>query len=130
MENMNHAEQVELTQAIMGILDSWGLPAAQQIILLALPEKTPTRALRRYRDSTPFPDTSAVRERLEHIVGIYDALRTTYPHNPSMGAMWIKQPNRRFEDRSPLRAMVDDGMPGILKVRAHLDCTFDWLINP
>lgn len=130
MENMTSDEQIELTRAIMGILDSWGMSASDTVALLALPPKTPTRALRRYRDNTAFPDTDDVRERLDHIVGIYDALRTTYPHNPSMGAIWMKQRNSRFNDRAPLRVMLEEGLPGMLKVRIHLDCTYDWHINP
>lgn len=130
MDNMTSNEQIELTRAIMGILDSWGMAASDTMLLLALPEKTPARALRRYRDSTAFPDTPDVRERLEHIVGIYDALRTTYPHNPSMGALWMKQRNRRFANRTPLHVMLEEGVAGMLKIRTHLDCTYDWEINP
>jgi len=123
---LSSVERVELTRVIMSILDSWGMNAQQQVELLNLPPKTPTRALRRYRENTPFPQTNEVDERLEHIVGIVDALRTTYPHNPSMGALWMKQRNKQFEDRAPLRVMVDEGLDGIMRIRAHLDCAYDW----
>lgn len=123
---MTEEERVALARAIMAILDKWGLSAADQVQLLNLPDKTPTRMLRRYRDDTPLPDTAEVNERLEHIIGIADALRTSYPHNPSMGLIWMKQRNKRFNRRAPVRVMVEDGMDGIISVRSHLDCAFDW----
>ncbi len=123
---MTEEERVALARAIMAILDKWGLSAAEQVKILNLPEKTPTRMLRRFRDDTPFPDTEEVNERLEHIIGIADALRTSYPHNPSMGLIWMKQRNKRFQRRAPVRVMVEDGMDGIISVRSHLDCAFDW----
>jgi hypothetical protein len=123
---MTEEERVALARAIMAILDKWGLSAAEQVKILNLPEKTPTRMLRRFRDDTPFPDTREVNERLEHIIGIADALRTSYPHNPSMGLIWMKQRNKRFQRRAPVRVMVEDGMDGIISVRSHLDCAFDW----
>ena len=82
--------------------------------------------LRRYRDDTPLPDTREVNERVEHIIGIADALRTSYPHNPSMGLVWMKQKNKRFKRRAPVIVMVEDGLDGIVAVRSHLDCSFDW----
>ena len=118
--------RTSFTRAIMILLDSWGLSAAQQVALLNLPEKTPTRKLRRYRDDTPLPDTQEVNERLEHIAGIADALRTSWPHNPAMGLIWMKQKNKRFNRRAPARVLVEDGLDGIVAVRSHLDCSYDW----
>ena len=95
MKALTQSEQVELTVRIMAILDGWGMSSAEIISLVALPDKTPTRALRRYRENTAFPVTPELEERLEHIVGITDALRTSYPHNPQMGKIWIKQRSKK-----------------------------------
>lgn len=129
MSDMNKEEQLSLTQAIMSILDSWGLSAEAQMTLLDLPQGTPTRALRKYREHTPFPNDVAVMQRLEQIIGIADALRTSYPHNPAMGTLWLQQSNARFQNRAPLAVMVDDGMEGLLAVRMHLDCSYDWHLD-
>ena len=118
--------RTSLTRGIMHILDSWGLSASQAVELLSLPDKTPTRMIRRYRENTPFPDNQEVNERLEHIVGIADALRTSWPLNPAMGLIWMKQKNKRFSRRSPIRVMVEDGLEGIISIRSHLDCSYDW----
>ena len=125
-KTVSQEDRAALARGIMSILDKWGLSASEQVELLNLPDKTPTRMLRRYRDDTPFPDIQEVNERLEHIIGIADALRTSYPHNPSMGLVWMKQKNKRFQRRAPVRVMVEDGLDGIVAVRAHLDCAFDW----
>ncbi|KPK37331.1 MAG: hypothetical protein AMJ69_11880 [Gammaproteobacteria bacterium SG8_47] len=123
------AERVEVTRSVMFILDGWGLGAADQISVLALPAGTRTRALRRYREDTPLPDTDAVMERVDHIVGIYDALRTSYPHNPQMGTYYMQRPHRRFDDRAPLQAIVEDGLDGLVAVRCHFDCAYDWHLD-
>jgi hypothetical protein len=127
---MTNDEQMTLTISIMEILDGWGMSSAEIIILLALPEKTPTRALRRYRESTPFPFTAEVEERIEHIVGITDALRTSYPHNPQMGKMWIRQRSKKLKNQIPLQIIIENGLEGVIEIRRHLDCSFDWHKNP
>ncbi len=129
MSDMNQADQLALTRAVMAILDGWGLSAEAMLLLLDLPKGTPGRALRKYREHSPFPDDLAVMQRLEQIIGIADALRTSYPHNPAMGTLWLQQRNSRFQDRAPLTVMVDEGMEGLLAVRMHLDCSYDWHLD-
>ena len=126
MQDTQQENRLELTRTIMSIVDGWGLNAKQVVSLLGLPNGTPTRALRRYREDTPFPDNEEVRQRLEHLCGIIDALRTTYPHNPSMGVLWMKQRNQRFDLEAPAQWIVDRGLDGLVAMRAHLDCSFDW----
>lgn len=130
MNSMTMDEQIAVTVRIMEILDGWGMSSAEIMSLLALPEKTPTRALRKYRDNTPFPITSELEERLEHIIGITDALRTSYPHNPQMGKMWIRQRSKKLNNQIPLQIIVENGLEGIIEIRKHLDCSYDWHKNP
>lgn len=130
MTGMTQDEQISLTLAIMQILDGWGMSATDIIAILALPEKTPTRALRRYRENTPFPVTAEVELRLDHIMGIAEALRTSYPHNPQMGNIWIRQPSKKLNNRIPLQLIIEEGLNGIEEIRKHLDCSYDWHANP
>lgn len=122
-------ERLELTKLTIALLDSWGVEPAQQISLLALPPETKPREVRRYREHTPFPEDPAIDERVEHLVGIAEALRTSYPHNAYMGNIWLNRPNHRFDNRSPLTCMIEDGIGGLLAVRTHLDCAYDWDIS-
>lgn len=129
MSEMSLEDQLALTQAIMAILDGWGLSVEAQMLILDLPKGTPTRTLRKYREHTPFPDNQAVMQRLEQIIGIADALRTSYPRNPTMGTLWLQKRNYRLHDRSPLSIMVEDGIDGLIEVRAHLDCSYAWHLD-
>ena len=126
MNELTHEDRVNVTRIIMNLLDDWGLNAEQQLVVLNLPEGTPTRALRRYRDDTPFPDDPAVLKRVEHLLGITDALRTTFPRNANIGLLWMKQPCRRLRKRRPLDIIIEDGLSGLITVRTHLDCSFAW----
>lgn len=126
MQSLTHDERVEIARTIITLLSEWGLEARDQIRLLALPPDTKPRQLRRYYENTPLPDEPLVRERVEHLLGIAEALRTSYPHNRQAGAIWLNRVNYRFDGRTPLAAMLEDGIVGILAVRTHLDCAYDW----
>lgn len=134
MSDEKQAEQIQqrrilLTRAVMAVLDSWGVNANDCIRILALPEKTPGRMLRRYRDDTPFPNSDELNERVDHLVGIAEALRTTYPRNEQMGSRWMVRPHRRFNKKSPLSVIINDGLAGLINVRIHLDCAYSWELN-
>ena len=129
MEKMNLEDRVTVTRAIVNMLDSWGVSAANQVALLALPAGTRPGAIRQFRKSTPFPEDAGVMERVEHLVGIADALRTSYPRNAYMSSIWMNRINHRFDNRTPLAAMLEDGLNGIMAVRTHLDCAYDWHIS-
>ncbi len=124
--NLSLEDRQALTRAIINLLDSWGIPDRDQVQMLCLPEGTPVRAIRQYRHDKPFPDDPALLERVEHIVGIADALRTTYPSNPAMGPIWIRRRVRRLRGRTPLSIMLEDGLNGLVQVRSHLDCSYAW----
>lgn len=126
MFGMSAERQILMTQKIMANLDEWGLSAADQISLLDLPEGTRTRKLRAYHEDTPFPEDPNVEYRVVRLMGIIDALRTMYPKNPMMGPRWMKTPHRRFQNRTPLQAMLEDGGQGVTAVLAELDCTYAW----
>ena len=130
MQKLSTEDNLSLTKMIMGILESWGLNARQQHTLLAFSSKVPVRGMRRFQDDRAFPDEKELNQRVEHIVGIHHALHTTYPHNPAMGALWIKTSNKRFNNQSPIKLMLEEGDIGVERVRAHLDCAYDWHLNP
>ncbi len=130
MKDLTSDEQIVLTVRIMQILDGWGMSAEEIISSLALPEKTPTRALRRYRENTAFPVSPELAERVGHIIGITDALRTSFPHNPNMDKMWIRQRSKKLNNQIPLQIIIENGLEGIIEIRKHLDCSYDWQKNP
>ncbi len=87
------------------------------------------RKLERYRQDESFPDTEIVNQHLEHLVGIADALRTSYPRNTEMCALWLHKPHKRFENQEPLAVMLNKGLQGLIQVRSQLDCSFAWNVS-
>ncbi len=119
--------RTDVTMAIMALLDEWSLNSAQMQVVLSLPESVRTRAFNKYRDGNDcLPDDPAVLRRARYLLGIADALRTTYPCNPKMGGRWIRQPQRRYGRRTPLSIILEDGEQGLVAMLAQLDCTFSW----
>ena len=119
-------QQIEVARRIMRILDEWGTLNKDIISLLALPGKVRPRHLDRYRDGEAFPESSEINERVTHIVGISDALRTSFPRNERMGALWMRTPHRRFQNQTPLSVISQRGLVGLRMVRSELDCAFSW----
>ncbi len=126
MTELTQDDRVALGRMVTNMLDEWGIKASDQVNILALPDGTPTRMLRRYQDDTPLPNDPDVLKRVEHLMGIADALRTTFPRNARIGLLWLKQPCKRLRRRRPLDIMVEDGLSGLITVRTHLDCSFAW----
>jgi uncharacterized protein (DUF2384 family) len=126
MSTMNLEDRVAATRVIINILDTWGLSDSQQVDVLGLPSGTPARAVRRYRQDTPLPDDTGVMERINHVIGIAEALRTTFPRNANMGPEWMRKPHRRFSQQPPVAVIAEGGLGGLISVRAQLDCAFAW----
>jgi hypothetical protein len=126
MATLTSEDRINLGRMVMNILDDWGINGSDQVTMLALPEGMPARKLQRYQDGTPLPDDPVVLKRVEHLLGIADALRTTFPRNSSIGLLWLKQPCKRLRKRRPIEIMVEDGLNGLITVRTHLDCSFAW----
>lgn len=124
------AEQKLLqTQKVMNALDDWGLNGEQILMVLDFPKTERSRHLARYRKDTPFPDDDNVACRVKFLLGIIDALRTTYPRNLHMGAHWMAAPNVRLQNRCPLQVMLEEGETGVVAVLSELDCAYAWELS-
>jgi len=126
LNSLTHEQKIELTHLIMQMLDEWGVGHSDKINLLALPGNVRVRMMRRYYENEVLPDEAAVFERIDHLLGIADALRTSFPLNGHMAAFWLNQKNHRFENKTPLDYMLEGGLENVVAVRAHLDCAWDW----
>jgi uncharacterized protein (DUF2384 family) len=129
MAGLTAEDRTALGRLVVNTMDEWGIRASDQVAMLALPVGTPTRMLRRYQEETPLPDDPAVLKRVEHLLGIADALRTTFPRNANIGVLWLKQPCKRLRRRRPLDIMINEGLSGLITVRSHLDCSFAWRVS-
>jgi hypothetical protein len=126
MSELTPEDRTNLGRMVVNMLDEWNIKASDQVNILALPDGTPTRMLRRYHEDTPLPDDPEVMKRVEHLLGIADALRTTFPRNSRIGVLWLKQPCKRLRRRRPMDIILEDGISGLITVRTHLDCSFAW----
>jgi hypothetical protein len=128
MSTMSEEERLELTRGILNMLDDWQIDAKDQLVLLGLND-VPAREVKRLRESRPLPDEPEIMQRVEHLISIADALRTTYPFSKRMGRLWMHKPNRKFRQRTPVATMVEDGIVGLISVRSYLDCSYSWDIS-
>lgn len=127
MKSEQEQARVQVTQAVMGLLDAWGLEARQMQQILLLPDTFRARAFQKLRDGhQSLPDDPDTLRRARYLLRIADALRTTYPCNPKMVGRWVNQRHRRFGRRTPLSMILDGGEGGLIAVLAELDCTFSW----
>lgn len=122
-------QQLLRTKKVMEALDDWGLSGEQILAVLDMPETTRSRHLAKYRKDTPFPEDDKVSSRVTFLLGIIDALRTTYPRNLQMGARWMAAPHIRLKNRCPLQAMLEDGETGVVAVLSELDCAYAWELS-
>ncbi|MDH5232578.1 MAG: hypothetical protein OEZ58_18005 [Gammaproteobacteria bacterium] len=117
------------TQAVMMILRNWGLSSDQKLQILAMTDAIRSRHLTKYEHDTAFPDEPDIQERIDHILGIADALRTMYPTYPKMGDQWMHQNNRFFKTETPMECILNNDLAGLLRVRRHIDCAYDWSLD-
>lgn len=127
LESLTADQKIEFTKMVMAMLDNWGVSHENKCLLLDLPSEIKTRAVRRFYIDRPLPDDAKVNKRLEHLMGIADAIRTSYPLNGQMAAFWLNKKNDRFENKTPLEFMLQGGTENVVAIRAHLDCAWDWV---
>lgn len=129
MLGLTEEQRIIVTQRIMGAVDEWGLSGEQIMAVLDFPGGERSRHLQKYRKDTAFPDESAINKRVVRLMGIIDALRTTYPRNANMGPRWMNTPHRRMNNRTPIHTMLEDGESGVIAVLSELDCVYAWELS-
>jgi hypothetical protein len=129
MATLSPEQSLLRTQKVMNALDDWGLNGDQILYILDFPKTERSRHLAKYRKDTPFPDDANIASRVKILLGIIDALRTTYPRNLQMGARWMAAPHVRLQNRCPLQAMLEDGEQGAVAVLSELDCAYAWELS-
>ena len=119
-------ERSELARLMMDVFDEWGVEPAMCVSLLGLPADTRTRTMLRYRNGQPLPETDELLLRARQLLEIQHSLRNAFPMNAAMAKYWISTENTRFANRTPLAVMLEEGLPGIERIRRHLDASDEW----
>ncbi|MEZ5448107.1 MAG: antitoxin Xre/MbcA/ParS toxin-binding domain-containing protein [Thiolinea sp.] len=119
-----------LTQAVIQHMDEWKISTEDMLTILGVEQEVKSRHINAYRrGEKSLPQQPEVMRRIDHIVGISDALRTTFPFSSQMRVMWLQKPHRRFQRRTPLHVMLSEGVDGLQKVRIEVDCAYGYAIN-
>ena len=90
-------------RAFMGVASSWSLTAREALQLLGEPLSSEAERL----------------ERLHGILGVHRSLLTITPE-PARYTELLRRPEPAFDGASPLGIMLQQGLPGIARVRDHL----------
>lgn len=121
-------ELLEITGKVIHYLDGWKISSEDIINILGLDIKT--RHLPQYRKmEKSLPDTEETFNRIDHIIGIADALRTSYPFSDKMRVLWLHKGHRRFGKKAPLSVILQEGINGLMRVRIEVDCAYGWAIS-
>lgn len=123
---MTEDERLQLTYECLRLLTDWGVIPKDLVKILAFPEATKFRTLRRYLTGTPFPDDERILKRAQQVVHIGNALHTHFPHNAMMGKVWMNAPHDRLRGDTPLKRLTEDGDDGVDSVLVQLDCGYAW----
>jgi len=126
MSDADQDARLRRTHEVLDVLAQWRFPSSEQPALLGLPSDVRHRHLDRYRGDAPLPNEPDIQLRIDHLLGIAEALHTTYPRNPNMGPLWMKTGCRQFGGRQPMAILIEDGLEGMETLRSHLDCSYEW----
>lgn len=115
------------TQEIMRILGEWGINSDAQIAVLGCQGIITSRDMRKYQKGLKvLPESEDINARIEHVLGIAQALHTSYPSRPEAGASWMAQRNGKLRGRTPIQCILQDGRRGMVKIRTTVDCAWAW----
>lgn len=95
----------------------WGLPAADQLVLLGQPSR---RTFYRWRAGEVATLPADTLERISVLLGIYKALAILLPVR-ERAMRWVKSGNSAFGGRSALDVMRQGRVDDLYQVRRHLD---------
>ncbi len=122
----DETSRMRMAAFILDMFKQWQVSLEDQRSLLGLPETIRKRHMHKLGEEIPLPEDAEVIERAEHLLGIADALRTYFPNSSHARSRFIRSHSKKFQKRTPLQIMVDDGLSGLIRIRSHLDCTYAW----
>ena len=105
-------------KALISVRERWGLTAEQTAALLGVSTSTWERIVSGTWKQTLSQDQMT---RISAVVGIYKGLKLLFADG--MALRWPKLKNKGplFENRTPVEAMIEGGIPKMVRVRQHVD---------
>lgn len=104
--------------AMRSLMACWKLRSAEGSALLGVSPSTWDRIVANRWDQTLSQDQLT---RVSAVVGVFKGLHLLFADD--MADRWIRLRNRGplFENRAPIEAMIDGGIPAMLDIRRHID---------
>ena len=60
-------------------------------------------------------------ERIGHLLAVHQHLRNLFPQDPTWAYRWMTSANNAFNGQTPVAVVRDQGVSGLLMLRAYLD---------
>jgi hypothetical protein len=106
-----------LFAGFFGIMERWGVDAAQARIILGAPAE---RTFYKWKKGDIGAVPADTIRRIGYISGIWKALEILYAdHQQADG--WVKRPNRFFNGQTPLERMTAGDVTDLAAVRQYVD---------
>ena len=104
-------------KAFLALAKAWGLSNGEASALLGVSASTLDRMKRGYRPTL----TQDQLTRVSALVGVYKGLHLLFADETA--DEWARRPNSGplFERETPIRAMIEGGIPRMLEVRRYVD---------
>lgn len=116
------AEELENPQrhAMVGffrIMELWGVNNTEARRILGSP---PLRTFYEWKSGRLRRMPEDTMRRIGYVAGIYKALQILYA-DPAQADGWVRQPNRQFEEHTPLERMAAGDVTDLAAVRVYVD---------
>lgn len=112
----------EIAKILLNALDLWGLTSSEQCAVLDLPEQCEVAT---FLHEDTWATNIALINRIGNLLVIYKILISLFSKNPELANAWIKTDNKAFSGRTPLEIITNEGLPGLIRIRAYLESSFD-----
>lgn len=105
-------------RAIKSVAEQWGIKGAEMAALLGVSASTWDRMSSGSWEGALSQDQLT---RISAIVGLFKGLHLLFADD--MADRWVRLRNRGplFENRTPIEAMIEGGIPMMIDVRRHVD---------
>ncbi len=105
-------------RAVKGVAEQWGIKGAEMAALLGVSTSTWDRMSAGSWEGALSQDQLT---RVSAIVGLFKGLHLLFADG--MADRWVRLRNKGllFENRTPIEAMIEGGIPMMIDVRRHVD---------
>lgn len=104
-----------LAEVLISLFELWDLHELNQAELLGL------KSMTKLKQGEPLPDNEEILERAGHLLALERALNRLYPSQEKKRNNWITLANLKFDNTTPLKIMLEEGLDGIKKIREFVE---------